>query len=100
MNIQLLMNGDIEMSLSRAKRHHLRKCWTPDELMQRRTEELFVFNYLKPLGYKQILPEECGALTDAVLITDGKTVWGDMSYQVQSFLEELVKGNKVIWKRG
>ena len=100
MNIQILMNGNLEMSLTKKEQRHLKHFFAPDELPTSSAELQFVAIFLEPLGYKQILPEECGALTDATLITDGKDVWGDMSYESQSFLEELAKGNKVIWKKG
>ena len=100
MNIQFLTDGNLEMSLTRKEQRLLKKCFPADELQSYTAEAIFIGSHLEPLGYKKILPENCGALTAATLITDGKDVWGDMSYQVQSFLEELVKGKKVIWTKG
>ena len=54
----------------------------------------------KVLHLRQVTPEECGALTDAPLITDGKTVWGYMDYQVKSFLKELLEGREIVWQKG
>ena len=52
------------------------------------------------MGYTEINPEDCGALTSAPLITDGKDVWGYMEYQVQSFLKELLDGKTITWQKG
>lgn len=54
----------------------------------------------EPLFLKPINPEDCGALTSAPLITDGKDVWGYMDYQVKSFLEELANGREILWLKG
>lgn len=54
----------------------------------------------EPLFLKSIKPEECGALTSAPLITDGKNVWGFMDYQVKSFLQELAEGREIVWVKG
>lgn len=55
----------------------------------------------KPLvHFKAIKPEDCGALTSAPLITDGKDVWGYMDYQVKSFLTELAEGREIVWQKG
>lgn len=50
--------------------------------------------------FTSIKPEECGALTSAPLITDGKDVWGFMDYQVKSFLQELAEGREIVWQKG
>lgn len=97
-NVQLLMNGNLEMSLTPATRKWVKANYPNPQTKE--TESEFVKWCLVAKGYRQILPEDCGALTDATLITNGKDVWGDMNYQVESFLEELVKGNKVIWQKG
>ena len=71
------------------------------ELGTSASENRFIAEFLKPYGYTQIKPEDCGALTDAPLITDGKgNVWGFMNYQVQAFLIELVAGNTILWQKG
>ncbi len=54
----------------------------------------------EPLHLRSIKPEECGALTSAPCITDGKDVWGFMDYQVKSFLQELAEGREIIWVKG
>ena len=54
----------------------------------------------KSLRFRPIKPEDCGALTSAPLITDGKDVWGYMDYQVKSFLTELAEGREVVWPKG
>ena len=97
MNIQFLTNGNLEMSATKKEQRAIKKI---GEIQSIAAEGTFVEKFLKPIGYEQILPENCGALTSATLITDGKDVWGDMSYQVQSFLEELANGKTVIWTKG
>ena len=96
MNIQLLLNGNLEMFFDEDDIPLLKEQFG-DSI---NAESEFVRQYLEPRGYTEIQPEQCGALTSATLITDGKDVWGDMQYQVQSFIEELIKGNKVIWFKG
>ena len=63
-------------------------------------EGTFIQRFLNPLGYEEILPAACGALTSAPLITDGKNVWGYMDYQIKSFIEELLDGNEIVWQKG
>lgn len=97
MNIQLLPNGNMQMTLSKKQQKTVKRI---GELGTSRSESLFIFLYLTPLGYKEIKPEDCGALTSAPLITDGKEVWGYMDYQVLSCLEELVAGKTIVWQKG
>jgi hypothetical protein len=97
-NIQFLTNGNLEMSIpDKRTRKRVKDMGNLNTLA---TEQRFVKHYLEPLGYKEIKPEDCGALTSATLITDGKDVWGDMNYQVYAFLRELVDGNTVTWQKG
>lgn len=96
--IQFCTNGNLEMSIPDKKTR--KRVKDMGELGTSATERRFIQYYLEPLGYEEIKPEDCGALTSAMLITDGKTVWGDMNYAVISFLEELVKGNAVVWQKG
>ncbi len=69
-------------------------------------EAEFVINYLggDPMGdgtsYVQVQPEEVGALTSAPIISDGANIYGYMDYQIKNFLEELVEGKEIIWKKG
>lgn len=99
MNINQLPNGNLEMSLGDDLARFKKDFGTV--LLGRKAMELvFVRSWLRPLGYEAIKPEECGALTDATLITKGGEVWGDMSYQVQAFLETLNSGGTVTWTKG
>ena len=72
------------------------------EIQTSAAESRFIKSYIAPcgMGYKEIKPEDCGALTDAPIITDGKNVWGFMRYQVESLLVELAAGREIEWQRG
>ena len=98
MKICKLPNGDLQMSagddLTRRAIARMREPQSAD------AEARFVKRFLRCYGYRTIKPEECGALTSATLITDGKDVWGDMTYEWRSFLEALGNGNVVVWKKG
>ncbi len=52
--------------------------------------------------YQQVYPEDVGALTSATLIQNKKTeeVYGDMDYQVQSFIQALLDGKEVTFTSG
>lgn len=52
------------------------------------------------INYRQVFPEEVGALTGAPLISDGKNIYGYMLYQVSDFLVELSLGRTIIWNKG
>lgn len=98
MNIQLLMNGNLEMSATKKEQKALKRVKFPNSMQ---AENEFIEKYLVPMGYKKILPEECGALTDATLITDSnESVWGDMNYQISSFIGILTGGGTVTWTKG
>ena len=97
MNIQFLTNGNLEMSATKKERQAIKQL---EEIQSIAAEGTFIEKFLKPIGYEQILPVNCGALTSATLITNGKDIWGDMSYQIQSFLENLANGKSVIWTKG
>ena len=62
-------------------------------------EAIFVVEML-PDNFEQVQPEDVGALTGATIVSDGENVYGDMSYQVQSFLEELAAGGTVSFQKG
>ena len=97
MFIQILSNGNLEMELCNKERRAIKK-WKDTQSYD--AESRFIKTYLSGFGYKQIQPEEVGALTTAPLITDGKDVWGHMDYQIHSFILELMAGEKVEWQKG
>ena len=97
MQIQILTNGNLEMSASPAMQTSIKEIEEPQSLA---AEGSFIQDVLEKWGYTEILPEHCGALTNAPLITDGKNVWGYMDYQISSFLEKLAAGEKTIWQKG
>jgi hypothetical protein len=98
MNIQILPNGNLKMKIgSLVEKGDISRMKFKQS---QNTENRFVKRFLRQYGYKLIKPENCDALTSATIITDGKDVWADMQYQIQSFIEELLKGNEVIWYKG
>jgi hypothetical protein len=98
MKIQVLTGGNLKMHAGNLiERRDIGRMHHPETS---KTESRFVKRFLSPYGYKEIKPEDCGALTSATCITDGKNVWADMNYQIRSFIKELSAGNEVIWTRG
>ncbi len=99
MNIEIchLQNGNLKVA---APVETQRIILNSSEIQSSDTEQKFIKLAFVPKGYTPILPEVCGALTDAPLITDGSDVWGYMDYQVNSFLEQLALGNPIIWQKG
>lgn len=92
-------NGNLQMIVSESERKQIKRI-NRGLLKLSVSESIFIKLYLKPFGFNEIKPEDCGALTNAPLITDKrKNVWGFMDYQVTSFLEELAAGKEVIWQR-
>jgi hypothetical protein len=64
-------------------------------------EAAFVRDYLKPQGFRTVNPEDIGALTSGLLVQNDKgDIFWDQSYQVLSFLEELIAGRAVEWQKG
>lgn len=105
MRIQFLTNGNLEMFCSDKKEQTRIKRQFGEQMGTIQSEEEFIREYLEPLGYKQIQPVECGALTSAILITkiagnETGDVWGGMDYQIKSFIETLANGDVVIWTKG
>ena len=103
MNIKLLLNGNLEMSCTNKKEQRALKKefgFSATSATSIGAEGSFIRKILEPMGYHSTLPEEHGYLTSAPLITNGKDVWGYMDYQVRSFIEELINGNKIIWQKG
>ena len=97
MFIQVLTNGNLEMELCNKERRLLKK-WKDKQSTD--AESKFIKTYLSVFGYKEIKPEEVGALTSAPLITDGKDVWGYMDYALHAFVQELMMGVKIVWQKG
>lgn len=97
MDIQLCMNGNLEMTLNKKERKKMRAKYLNDAGTIVAEQE-FIRTHLSQ--YQPIKPEDCGALTDAPLITDGKSVWGFMNYQIQSFIQELLDGKTITWQKG
>jgi hypothetical protein len=99
MTITKQANGNLEMSLAEDT-PRFKHDFASKRLVTNETESIFIRKWLSPFGFKEIKPEDCGALTAAPLITDGKDVWGFMNYQVISFLEKLNAGETIIWQKG
>lgn len=103
MQITILPNGDIEMRADAACRKRIRRLIKFFGGSSYAAEAAFLadeFRCRATTVYQQTAPCSVGALTSAAIITDGINVWGDMNYQVQSFLEELAAGRTVTWKKG
>lgn len=98
MNIEKLPNGNLKLRLDGAEAALVRAlCHEPQSSAD---ESKFIQAFLEPPGFREIKPEQCGALTDAPLIIRGTEVWGFMDYQVTSFLVELLAGYSVEWQSG
>lgn len=97
MKITVSDNGNLRISLDVLDVEAVHNIQEPHTIA---AEGTFIREFLAPLGYNEILPEQCGALTSAPLITDGKNVWGFMDYQIKSFIEELLDGNETVWQKG
>ena len=102
-NIIVLKNGNLEMTAEVCCREAIKRL---GNLQQSGNESVFVSEFLgsdntsNEKEYTEVAPEDCGALTSATLISDGRNIYGDMDYQVNSFLETLAAGGKVIWTKG
>lgn len=104
MKITILPNGNLKMSLGDDLEKFLHD-FAPVKLQASAIESIFIQDFLSKEGFEEIKPEDCGALTSATLIRRSETqenleVWGFLDYQVISFLEELAKGNSVVWQKG
>ena len=104
MNINVLANGNLQMSANRAEQRRIKQLIKFFGGATYGAEAGFLADQLKchnpPQRYEQTAPCSVGALTDAPLITDGISVWGYMNYQVSSFLEEMAEGKSTIWQKG
>jgi hypothetical protein len=93
--IKVAPNGNLLMTASVEERRRLRrKRWLGTE----KAEARWIRQVLP--GYRQVRPEDVGALTSCALIEQDGQVWGDMDYQVRSFLETLSDGGTVRWTKG
>ena len=95
MRIRKTANGNLEMT---ADRSVLRNGPYVPELAK--AEAAFIRRVLGPLGYRQVRPEDVGALTSAPIITDGTDCWGFMNYDTTSLLRALAAGETVTWTKG
>jgi hypothetical protein len=106
MNIRKLPNGDLAMSADCNEQHDIRVLLQQEDSCMLAKEGEFIVNSLggdlmgDGISYEQVAPEEVGALTSAPIISDGENVYGYMDYQILNFLEELVTGKEIIWKKG
>ena len=119
MFVKILDNGNLAMAASsQNERDELVKFLMKDHngifvISPVVAETQFVAEYLNDpmvdgISYRQIKPEDAGALTDATIITDapegelnqGINVWGYMNYQIENFLELLVAGRTIYWQKG
>lgn len=99
MNIEILPNGNLKMTVEGKERAFLFTLNRLTYLSGYAKEAAFLAQFLRP-KYQQTAPVSVGALTDAPLITDGINVWGHMNYQVEDFLQVLALGQPVVWQKG
>jgi hypothetical protein len=91
-NLVLTVHASEAPRLRRLGRGHPETCVAETALIR---------DYLRPQGFREVKPEDVGALTSAPLVVDSRgEVFGFMGYQVLSFLEELIAGRSVEWQRG
>lgn len=107
MNVQPLLNGNLELvPTDETKRliKALRGATYLSRGIKRQVNdkaiEVAVLTHCLNPKYEVTSPASVGALTSATLITDGKDVWADMNYQVESFLDNMLAGQPVIFKKG
>jgi hypothetical protein len=104
MNVQLLTNGNLELIPTEATKKlikALRKVRSTfnRQLGESAIEVAVLTEFLRPL-YEVTSPASVGALTSATLITNGVSVWADMNYQVESFLDNMLAGQSVVFQKG
>lgn len=101
MRIEAQANGDLVMQCEDInERRSLLEDYTKWVPWSITAEQAFVRMWLEDKGYEEVKPEEVGALTGATCIRKGDEVWGDMNYQVRSFVQDLILGKVVRWQRG
>lgn len=94
-----LPNGNLRMEPGPKDQQYLLTVARRRRLGASKTESWFLKHNL--WRYKEIKPEDVGALTDAPMMQDREgNVWAFMDYQVTSFLEELAAGRPVVWTHG
>lgn len=104
-NIQYTTNGDLELYCSPAKLRQL-KSWHAQQQEANKSiieiERQFIIDFLNEYGFIGIMPDDCGALTDAPLIQDLTTnhVYGYMDYQLYNFVSKISDGETVTWTKG
>jgi len=110
--------GNLLMRANKAAQRSIRQDLLKSDLSPKAQEAAFVVDYLGEGAnswiagtpeYRQILPDDCGALTDATCICERRgwyhdrqsaEVWADMDYAVKNFLETLAEGGEVVWSKG
>jgi hypothetical protein len=98
MNVQLLTNGNLEL-VPTPETKRMIKALRKTEANEYAVEAAVLTHFLHP-KYEVTSPASVGALTSATLLTDGKNVYGDMNYQVESFLDTMLMGQSVIFQKG
>ncbi len=98
MNVQLTFNGNLEL-VPTPQTKQLIKRLRGVGMGEPAIEVAVLTEFLRP-KYEVTSASSVGALTSATLITDGKSVWGDMNYQVESFLDILLTGHLVTFQKG
>jgi|ERR1017187_2817498 hypothetical protein len=97
MDLLYLINGNLEMNCSNKGETRQVKGLIKYSKNLIEAESKFIYIFLQE--FKQVKPEDVGALTNAAIIQKDGVNYGDMEYQTQSFLETLSNGGKVIWTK-
>jgi hypothetical protein len=64
-------------------------------------EQLFIdlIEYQLSNGYSLVKPEDVGALTSSLLLSDGVSIWYYNYYAVVSYLADLKNYGSVVWTK-
>jgi hypothetical protein len=103
MKIETLPNGNLAMSCDSDEQQEIRELFLESNASAEALETSFILGYVLAKGFPYRVAtkgERAGCLTEACIITDGKDIWGDMSYETKNFLETLAAEGVVIWTKG
>jgi hypothetical protein len=103
MKIETLPNGNLAMSCNNEEQIEIAQLYLESQSSAQAKETSFILGYVLAKGFPYRVAtkgERAGCLTEACIITDGKDIWGDMSYETKNFLETLAAEGVVIWTKG
>lgn len=96
MNIQYTIPGDLELSANKREQKEIKELLKncPSEIA---AESSFVCDYLP--DFEVVDNGEVSVLTDGLIISDGKNLYWDSNYQIESFLTQLSTGGTITLKK-